>query len=177
MDQRSKKVLVRKVSIWLAAASIAVLMVTSISLVTKGGTDNLMALYEQNLSAPIPDLNVRGINPEIEDIYRKALEEYDQKNYQEAYESFIQIPEEFPPETKYYLFKGFTEMKLGDFKAAIKSFEYLNSHSVHRHYGLWYTGLSHVANNDIPAARQVLEEIIATDGHYKKEAKKLLRKI
>jgi hypothetical protein len=42
---------------------------------------------------------------------------------------------------------------------------------------MWFMGLSHIANDNIPAARQVLEEIIALDGHYKKDAKKLLRKI
>jgi tetratricopeptide (TPR) repeat protein len=179
VDQRSNKVLVRKVSIWLAAASIAVLMVvTSISLVTgKGGSDDLMALYEQNFSAPIPDLNVRGINPEIKEIYQMALEEYDQKNYEEAYALFNKIPEGSPPKIEYYLYKGVTEMELGDFNAALRSFENLLSNPREKHAGMWYMGLSHIANDNIPAARQKLEKIIATDGYYKKDAKKLLRKI
>jgi hypothetical protein len=177
VDQRSKKVLVRKVSIWLAAASIAVLMVTSISLVTKGGTDNHMAIYEQFYSAPLADPGVRGINPEIDEIYRMAIVAYDQKNYQEAYELFIQIPEESPPKIDYYLYKGVTEMELEDFNAALGSFENLLSNQREKHAGMWYMGLSHIANDNIPAARQVLEEIIAADGFYKKDAKKLLRKI
>jgi len=177
VDRRSNKVLIRKVSVWLAAASIAVLMVvTSISLVGKGGSGDNMALIEPYFSAPIADLDDRGINPEIKGTYYSARVKYDKKNYQEAYELFIQIPEG-SADIKYYLYKGFTEMELGDFKAAIKSFEYLNSDLMLRHKSLWYTGLSHIANDDIPTARQVLEEIISTDGEFKKEAKKLLRKI
>ncbi len=178
VDRRSNKVLVRKVSIWLAAASIAGLMVvTSISLVGKGGSDNHMAIYEQFYSAPLADPGVRGINPEIDEIYRMAIVAYDQKNYQEAYELFIQIPEESPPKIDYFLYKGVTEMELEDFNAALRSFENLLPNQREKHAGMWYMGLSQIANDNIPAARQVLEEIIAADGYYKKAAKKLLRKI
>ncbi len=68
-------------------------------------------------------------------------------------------------------------MELGEFQVAITSFSSLQSEAMLKHYGMWYTGLSYIALDDIPAARKVLEDIIATDGHYKKEAKKLLRKI
>jgi len=178
VDQRSKKVLVRKVSVWLAAASIAALMVvTSISLVGKGGSDNMMALYETNFSTPVAELGHRGINPDIDDIYHTALVEYDKKNYEDAYALFNKIPEGSPPEYRYYLYKGVTEMELGDFNAALRSFENLLPNQREKHEGMWYMGLSHIANDNIPAARQVLEEIISTDGHHKKAAKKLLRKI
>jgi hypothetical protein len=178
VDQRSKKVLVRKVSVWLAAASIAALMVTSITLVTgKGGSVDYMAVYEQFYSAPIVDLGDRGINPEIEDTYYQARVQYDQKNYEMAYPLFEKISEESLPEIKYYLYKGVTAMELGDFKVALKSFENLLSDDVQKHEGMWYIGLTYIAMDDIPNAQQKLKEIIATDGYYKKEAKKLLRKI
>jgi len=177
-NQKSNKVLIRKVSVWLAAASIAILMVTSITLVTgKGGTVDYMAVYEQYFSAPLADFEYRGINTVIEDIYYQAQVQYDLKNYENAYQRFDDIPEEFPPEIEYFLFKGVTAMELGDFKAAIKSFENLLSDSVQKHEGMWYIGLSYIAMDDIPTARQKLEEIIAEDGHYKKKAKKLLRSI
>jgi|GEM_PF-1795882 len=178
VNQRSNKVLVRKVSVWLAAASIAILMAISISMVTSiGGTVDYMAVYEQYFSAPLADFEYRGINPVIEDIYYQAQVQYDLKNYEEAYELFIQIPEESPPEIEYYLYKGVTEMELEDFNAALRSFENLLSDQREKHAGIWYMGLSHIANDNIPAARQKLEEIIATDSYYKKDAKKLLRKI
>jgi len=178
VDQRSNKVLVRKVSVWLAAASIAILMAISISVVTgKGGSGDYMAVYEPYFSAPIADLSDRGLNPEIEDIYHMALVQYDQENYEDAYELFIRIPEESSLDIRYYLYKGVSEMELGDFKAAIKSFENLLSDKREKHAGMWYMGLSYIANDNIPAARQKLEEIIATDGYNKKDAKKLLRKI
>jgi TolA-binding protein len=177
-NQKSNKVLVRKVSVWLAAASIAILMVTSISLVTgKGGSGDYMALYQQYYSAYPADINNRSTAQGFKDSYDKALDAYDQKNYKSAYQYFEKIPEEFDPEDRYYLYKGVTAMELGEFQVAIKSFSNLQSDATLKHYGMWYTGLSCIALENIPAARKVLEDIISTDGYYKREAKKLLRKI
>jgi TolA-binding protein len=176
VNQRSNKVLVRKVSVWLAAASIAILMVISISLVTgKFGTVDYMAVYEQNYSAPFAPLNNRDLSPEKEDSYYKALEKYNQKDYEAAFKIFNDIPEETQHNNEYYLFKGITLMELEYFDEAIKSFTHLLSEKVEKHDGMWFIGLSYIALDNMPAARKVLEEIVATDGHHKKQAKKILR--
>jgi len=177
-DRRSNKVLVRRVSVWLAAASVAILMVISISLFTgKSVTGEHMAVYQQFYSTYPADFKDRDMTQGIEDTYYKALDEYDHRNYESAFQYFEEIPEESAPGNKYHLFKGVTAMELGDFQVAIKSFSNLQSNAVLKHYGMWYTGLSYIAIDDIPAARKVLEEIITSDGYYKKKAKKLLRKI
>ncbi len=178
VEQQSNKVLVRKISVWLAAASVAILMVTSISLLTGSrGTVDYMAAYQQFYSAPQTDLLSRDIGPGIDNTYNLALKQYDLKNYKIANQLFNDIPEESPPNTHYYLYKGVTAMELEDFKMAIEALSELKSDVVLKHEGMWYLGLSYIAMEDIPAARQVLEEIIATDGYYKKQAKKLLRSI
>ena len=178
VDKRSNKVLVRKVSVWLAAASIAILMVTSISLVTgKGDTVDYMAAYQQFYSAPPVDLEDRDMDQVIEGTYYLALKEYDLKNYEAAFRHFNDIPEESIHNIHHYLYKGISAMELGDFQMAVGSLTNLLSDPLQEHEGMWYLGLAYVAMDDILAAQRVLEEIIATDGHYKKEAKKLLRKI
>jgi len=178
VDQQSNKVLVRKISVWLAAASVAILMVTSISLLTgKSGTVDYMAAYQQFYSAPQADLLVRDIGQVIDNTYNLALDQYDQKKYEMAFQLFNDIPEESPPNIHYYLYKGITAMELGDFQVAVKLFANLMSDPVLKHEGMWYLGLSYIALEDIPAARAVFKEIIASDGYYKKQAKKLLRSI
>jgi ethanolamine utilization protein EutQ (cupin superfamily) len=179
VDQRSNKVLVRKVSVWLAAASVAFLMVTSISLmVGKKGTVDYMAVYEQHYAVPYADVDVRDLSTETNSPYSIALDEYNNGNFENAYALFNEIPEESPPGIKYYLYKGNTAMKLGDFPAAIRSFTYLKSDAMMKHDGMWYTGLSYLGMENIPEVRAALEEIIATDRHYyKKQAKKLLRSL
>lgn len=178
VDQRSNKVLVRKVSVWLAAASIAVLMVISFSLLTgKGGTDNYMAAYQQFYSTPVTDLSSRDMARGIDNTYNLALEQYDLKNYETALHLFNDIPKESILNNHYYLYKGVTAMELGDFQVAVGSFTNLLSDPLLKHEGMWYLGLSYFALEEIPAAKKVLQEIIATDGYNKKQAKKLLRSI
>ena len=178
VEQQSNKVLVRKISVWLAAASVAILMVTSISLLTGSrGTVDYMAAYQQFYSTPQTDLLFRDMGPGIDNTYNLALKQYDLKNYKIAYQLFNDIPEESPPNIHYYLYKGVTAMELEEFRVAIRSFTNLLPDPVQKHEGMWYLGLSYIAMEDIPAARQVLEEIIATDGYYKKQAKKLLKSI
>ena len=178
VDQQSRKVLVRKVSVWLAAASVAFLMVTSISLmIGKSGTVDYMAAYQQFYSTPQADISPRDMNPGIDNNYIHALEQYNKAEYEIAYQLFNDIPDGQAPNPHYHLYKGVTAMKVGDFKLALVSLAKLKSDPLLKHEGMWYLGLSYIALEDIPAARKELEEIIATDGHYKKRAKKLLKNI
>lgn len=178
LDHHSSKVLVRKVSVWLAAASVAILLATSsLLLVGKIAPADYAAVYEQFYAAQAVDLSARSLDPVPDDSYRMALNQYDQQNYEMAYQLFNDIPEASPPNIHYYLYKGITAMELGDFQAAIRLFANLQSDAVMKHDGMWYTGLSYLGMEDIPSARAVFEEIIAADNHYKKQAKKLLRNI
>jgi hypothetical protein len=177
-NQRSNKILVRKISVWLAAASVAFLMFTSISLVIgKSGTPDYMAVYEKHFSAPYADLPSRSALPGIDDAYIQALGQYNQAEYGTAYQLFLNIPDESVNNLHHYLYKGISAMKVGDFQMALECFAKLQSDPVLKHEGMWYMGLSYIAIEDIPSARQILEEIVAGDGFYKKQAKHLLRSI
>jgi tetratricopeptide (TPR) repeat protein len=119
----------------------------------------------------------RSPEAERDNAYKMALIQYDQKNYEMAYQLFNDVSEESPPNLHFFLYKGITAMELGDFQMAISSFAHLQSDALMKHEGMWYTGLAYLGMEDIPAARDVFEEIIATGGQYKKEAKKLLKSI
>lgn len=176
VSQRSNKVLVRKVSIWLAAASIAILMVISISLVSKSGTVDYMAVYELNFSAPYADDQGRDISTGVRSTYSMALAEYNNGSYEMAYQHFEDISSESVHNPAYFYYKGLTAMKLGDFRAAIESFD-LMTDPVRKHQVMWYTGLSYLAMEDVETARSVFKDIVNTDGHFKPQAKKLLKSI
>jgi len=178
VDQQSRKVLVRKVSVWLAAASVAFLMITSISLmIGKSGTVDYMAVYEQYYSVPFADAKLRTLNTEGTDIYKMALNLYNEKSYKNAFQLFNDIAEESAHNPGYFLYKGITTMELGEYKAAIDLFDKLMADPMWMHKAMWYTGLSYLALEDVEAARTIFREIINTDGHYKKEARSLLRSI
>ena len=177
-DQQSRKVLVRKVSVWLAAASVTILLVTSfLILIGKNGPADYMAVYEQHYTVPYADKVNRDISSRISTNYSKALEEYNDARYDAAYRLFEEIPEDSVPNTAYFLYKGITTMELGDYQAAIDLFDKLMTDRMWVHKAMWYTGLSYLAMDDVEAARTKFREIINTDGHYKKQARSLLRSI
>jgi FimV-like protein len=178
VDQKSKKVLVRKVSIWMAAASVSILLVTSsLMLIGKNAPVDFMAVYEQYYSAPYADVPMRSTTTENTNLYTLALDKYNQEDYEIAFQLFNDIPDESVYNPAYFLFKGITAMELGDFKAAIESFDNLMTDPLRKHQVMWYTGLSYLAMEDVEAARAILKEIIRTDGHFEKQARSLLRSI
>jgi tetratricopeptide (TPR) repeat protein len=177
-NQQSNKVLVRKVSVWLAAASVAILLATSsLLLIGKKGPVDYMAVYEQYYSAPLADISERSSTLGTNSTYAMALREYNQASYEIAYQLFDDIPEEFVHNNYYFLYKGITAMELGDFQAAIELFDHLMTDPVRKHKAMWYAGLSYLGLEDARAARSVFKDIVKTDGHFKKQARMLLRSI
>jgi hypothetical protein len=68
-------------------------------------------------------------------------------------------------------------MKLGDFESAIGSFAKLPEDPAIQLEGRWYTALAYLGMEDVDSARAIFEEIVASDPHYGKRAKKLLRSL
>ena len=174
---RSNKVLVRKVSVWLAAASVAVLMVISFSLATgKSGTGDYLAVIDQYYFVPHADIGQRDITTRANDSYDRALELYNDGKFADAFQHFTNVPEGSVSD-HLYLYMGIASIELGEYQAALNSFSKLLSDDVLKHYGMWYSGISLLLLEDIPKAREIFEEIVSTDGQYKKEAKKMLKSI
>jgi tetratricopeptide (TPR) repeat protein len=137
-----------------------------------------MALYAQYNSMPEADVASRSLNQNADDTYYEALGHYNNGEYETALMLFNEIPEGSPTEDELYLYKGYTEMQLGDFQTAIQSFSHLLSDATLQHEGLWYTGLAYLGLENVSEARSILNEFLAKDGQYKKEeARKLLRSL
>jgi tetratricopeptide (TPR) repeat protein len=177
-DRQSNKVLSRKMVVWLAAASVATLLIlSSLLLIGKNASVDYMAVYNKFYEAYPADIQARSLEALEDDAYRSALLEYTDQNYEEAYLGFGKVSEDPPPNLNFHLYKGICAMEMGDFQAAIKSFTKIQSDVVLKHEALWYMGLSYLRMEDIQSARAVFEDIVTSNGYYKKQAKKLLKSI
>ncbi|MFC2112401.1 tol-pal system YbgF family protein [Bacteroidota bacterium] len=176
LNQRhSNKVLVKKVSIWMAAASLAVLIGISSILIIGRGNNDYSQLYQQFYSPPIAD--IERTSPELaDDPYQIALKAYNNAEYSRAFQLLNSIPEE-GINNRYYLYKGITAMELGKFPLAIESFKRLDSDVYLRHEAMWFMSLCYLGLEDEISTRRMLNEIIQADGYYKNMARTLLRKI
>jgi hypothetical protein len=171
----SNKILVKKVSVWVAATSLFVLIVISSILLIGSKNKNYSDLYTQFYSPP--PANVERSSTEISDHpYQTALKAYNNADYQEAFKVFSSIPKE-GISNEYYLYFGITAMELRKFPLAIELFDNLNEDAYLRHRAMWYKSLCFLGLEDENATRSSLNDIILSDGYYKKMASTLLRKI
>jgi len=172
---RSKKVLVRKVSIWMASASVAVLIAVSSLLLIGNKTSDYAELFIQNYS-PHPADITRAAGEITEDPFHLALKAYNNADYTRAFQLLNSIPEE-GVSNKYYLYKGITAMELGKYPHAIELFQNLDNDVNLKHEGMWFKSLCYLGMEDEKGTRRALNEIIQSGGYYKSRASDLLKKI
>ncbi|MFC2081531.1 tol-pal system YbgF family protein, partial [Bacteroidota bacterium] len=173
-NYHSNKVLVRKVSLWMVSASLAVLIIVSSILLLGNQKTDYAELYSEFYSPRSADVNrVAGVG---EDPFLEALKVYNNADYSEAFKLLNRIPEE-GVSNKLYLYKGITAMELGKFSLALELFHKLDNDANLNQEGMWYKSLCYLGMKDEKGTRQALNEIIRSDGYYKSKASELLKKI
>lgn len=172
---RSRKILVTKASIWLAASALILITAVSLLLLTGRNDADYEKLYAQFYSPPPADL-VRNSDHPAADPYNQGMQAYRDGDYAKAFQLFYSIPGEGVI-NRLFLYRGITAMELGKYPVAIEQFNKLESDPSLKHEGMWYKGLCYLGMEDIKAARNALNEIIRADGYYKDMAASLLRKL
>ena len=172
---RNDKVLVKKVSIWIAASSLAVLIAVSSLLLIGSTKTDYSEMYNQFYHPRLADIE-RTVSGISDNPYQQAMNAYSNADYARAFHLFNSIPEN-EVSNKYYLFKGITAMELGEYSLAVELFDKLDSDVILRHEGMWYKSLCYLGMEDVKSTRRVLNEIIESNGHYKAMAGVLLRKL
>jgi tetratricopeptide (TPR) repeat protein len=172
---RSRKILVKKASIWLAASALILITAVSLLLLTGRNDADYEKLYAQFYSPPPADL-VRSSDQPDADPYNQGMQAYRNGDYVKAFRLFYSIPGEGVI-NRLYLYRGITAMELGKYPVAIEQFNKLESDPILQHEGMWYKSLCYLGMEDIKAARNALNEIIRADGYYRDMAASLLRKL
>ena len=108
-----------------------------------------------------------------------AIDLYNAGMFAEALMEFNAIPVESPNFAQSTLMAGMTSMQLEDYQKAIESFKKVIDHAdnLYTEDASYYLGLSYYRIDEFDKARHVFEGIINSDNRFKKEAKKILRKI
>jgi len=173
---RSNKIVVRKITLRIAAAaSLAIFMTVSALLLTTNSDADFAGLYNQYYS-PYPADVLRTAPDNAQEPYQQALKAYSEGDYNKAILLFNSIPLE-GVSNSFYLYKGITAMELGKYPLAIELFNKLDKDVILKHEGMWYESLCYLGMEDEKATRSALNEIIQVDGYYKNRAATLLRKI
>lgn len=108
-----------------------------------------------------------------------GMELYNDGKFEEATSLFSSIPVESSCIIQSRFLTGLSSMQTKDYSTAIKSFEQViaNNDNIFIEEARYYLALSYYSEEEYHKARQTLEGIINSQSRFKKEAKKLTRKI
>jgi len=118
----------------------------------------------------------RSENPDLDRLYNKAVALFNTGDYQSVINLLSDIEEKKP---EIHMVLGSSNMKVEKYDDAITSFTSVldNNDNLFMEEARWLLGLCYLNTNDTENARPVLEGIIRSESRYKKEAKKILRKL
>jgi tetratricopeptide (TPR) repeat protein len=172
---RSNRMIIRKDSVWIAAALMAGVIAVSAWFLAGSNQTDYASLYDQyyiHRSAEV----TRDADGITEDPFNTAMRAYNDFDYTGAMQILNSIPEEGIGNT-YFLYKGLTAMELGKYSRAIELFNKLEGDEVLEQDGMWYKSLCYLKLDEGNAARETLTNIIRNNGYYKRMALALRRKI
>ena len=151
---------------FLLVAAIAILLVVSAVAIRylpgAGETDLYAAYYDKE---DIPSVITRD---ETEGNLQKGANAYFNEDYSEALTYFDQyISEEDFVDPSVYIYTGLANLELGNTEIAIAEFDkMIESGSIDSSKGLWFKALAYVRNENIPAAKSVLEQITKSESNF-----------
>ena len=163
---------------YLVAASLVVISLTFIGYLMWFQNPTPESLYLSYMEAPPGNITVRG--EQTDQLLERAMEDYEQGNYQSAREQLIEVRNSQPDHHGALFYSGICHLMLEQYQSALtvfKSFETLDS-SEYYTASKWYLSLNLLKTNQIEMAKLVLEQLQQLqNGNYSKQAAELLYKL
>ena len=121
----------------------------------------------------------RSANSELTGILGEALYLYDNANYKEAITLFEEILDTNPEMMASHLYSGISYMELKEYTKAGISFNTVIEHNdnLYIEQAEWYLGMVYMLTGKKEEARKLFRKIKQSDGYYRDEAARILRKL
>ena len=121
----------------------------------------------------------RSANTDLSETIREALFMYENQEYREAIGLFEQILVTNPQMAASNFYSGVAYMEIEEYNNAGMSFNKVLSHNdnLYIEQAEWYMGMVFLLTDQKDRARKLFQKIKNDDGHYSKEAAKILRKL
>ena len=142
------------------------------------GKDKEKYLYNQYyVEVPhVFEQSVRGNNNQVKNNnLQQGILSYYNKEYKKAIRFFTKVNDK--SNAQYLLYYGITQLQLDDFTESITALNKINDSEI-KDVKNWYLSLAYLKAKKYPSCKKILNEIINTPNHYKKnQAKALLSQI
>jgi tetratricopeptide (TPR) repeat protein len=161
----------------IVAASIAVLIITSLIFIGRSSSSNadIYNAYFQPADISMSFRAGTGIDSDL----RAAMTFYENKEYTKAIQLFEQVLAEDNSRIGLNLYSGISHMEIDEYAEANKSFKKVIDHKANAFIesAEWYLGLCYLKTDDNDRAIMVFEQIVDRDGYFKKDARKIIKKL
>lgn len=163
-----------------AAASIALIMATG-GLVKNMSFNhvNTADLFEKYYQPYEVSVTYRSGNTEVDKVFLKALQKYEEQDFEQAMLLFEQLLELKDKDMAVNLYSGISYMEEEKYQNASRSFSKIidDKDNLFVEQAKWYLALCYVVTNEAENAKVLLKDLVKDDSYYKKDARKLLREI
>lgn len=170
----------KKSATYLIAGVAAVLVVLFVSLFKETNRSSTpSAIYAQYYQPADINMSFRTAEEIVDSDLRLAMMYYENKEFSQAIDLFEKILESDNSRIGLNLYSGISRMEIKQYDEANKNFKRIIDHKANAFIesAEWYLGLCYLMTNDNLKAREVFEDIASSDGYYKKEARRILKKI
>lgn len=158
-----------------AAAVIAAIFVIN-NLIPSNNIDRLYGAYYKPMVVFSPV--TRSLNTNLSGLYAEAIEMYKKGDYQSAAAGFATIMQGDSSFIATRFFAGVTQMELGNYSQAAKLLTgVIGNSQEYRKEAQWYLGLACLKTGEYSKTIACFEALAGTDGFYRDQARKLLRRL
>jgi len=179
-NEQSKKRVIRFNRPWQYAASAAVALILAIGLATildrPLSSKDLFRKYYKPYEVALIN---RSTNGDLDLVLRRALQLYQEENFNEAVTYFEEVLKSGNGTPATDLYTGISYLEIERYKEAGQSFNRViaQNDNLYMEQAEWYLGFCFLATNETDRARRQFARIASSNSYYRDEAEKILTKL
>jgi tetratricopeptide (TPR) repeat protein len=137
------------------------------------------ALYAEYYQPAEINMNFRTAEDLVDSDLRSAMSFYENKEYSKAIVLFEKILESDNSRIGLNLYSGISRMEIQQYAEANTNFKRIIDHKANAFLesAEWYLGLCYLMTDDNDKAKEVFNKIASSNGYYRRDAKRILKKI
>lgn len=138
-------------------------------------SDELLGLYYQPVNSPA---SYRALT-DSDDILNKAINYYEDKEYDHAIKLFESVLKNDPEMIGINLYSGISHMEVHEYAIANERFQTIIAQDPNPFVesATWYLGLCYLYTNEREKAKSTFSLLVQNEGYYKKDARKILKRL
>jgi len=174
LTKRKKPLYIAVLSV--AASLLLVVMVSKINENPLGDQEIYSEFYKPaDMGMVFRTANNEKVNKDL----RSAMSLYEDKKYSEAIRIFENILKSDSSRIGLNLYSGISHMEIKEYEEANKRFNRIIEHKANAFIesANWYLALCYLMTEDADKAKDLFEEISGSNSYYKKEARRILKKM